>query len=390
MKYFFMMIRIIPLICIISLAAITTNNRVCIHDMPPAPVVELGAEQGVSAAIMVQTGSVVYVAGGCNFPDLPAVKGGSKRYYSHILKWDGRKWLHAGYLRQPIAYGVAVPVKDGFICIGGQNLSGSQTAVDLYHLNQGSSPVVSPLPSLPQPIDNMAGIKVGEQIFIVGGIEAGHPSNSLYTLDIKQLEKGWQLRSRFPGSPRVQPVLTFSRNEGKLQLYMWGGFAAGSESTPASVSVDGLCYDIESDRWTSLPPPHDKRGNSVSLGGGTATMWNDSLIVFTGGVNRSVFIKALRREASFRGEKAITLRRQYLSHQPEWYRFNTKLLLYDAKNNYWQEIFDAPELARAGAAAVRYGDELLIFQGEIKPGVRSVKSYRVQLSSLLLSNLSID
>ena len=367
----------------------TTDDRVCIHEMPQVPVLELGTEQGVSAAVMVQTGSVVYVAGGCNFPNLPAVKGGSKRYYSHILEWDGCKWLRAGNLRQPLAYGVAVPVKDGFICIGGQNFSGSQTAVDLYILKQGSSPVVSSLPSLPQPIDNMAGIKVGEQIFIAGGIKAGHPSNSLYTLDIKQLEKGWQLRSEFPGPPRVQPVLTFSGNEGKLKLFIWGGFAAGSESTPASVSMDGLSYDVESDRWTSLPPPLDKRGNPVSLGGGTGTVWNDSLMLFTGGVNRHVFLNALQREASFNGKKAISLRRQYLSHQPEWYRFNTKLLLYDAKNNCWQEIFDAPELARAGAAAVRYGDELLIFQGEIKPGVRSVKSYRVQLSPYLLRNHSI-
>ncbi len=378
-----MMIRIMAMLlfCFMSLPAIATDDRICVHTMPAVPVVEQGTERGVSAAVMVQTGSVVYVAGGCNFPDQPAVEGGSKRYYRQILAWNGRKWQQAGNLRQPLAYGVAVPAPGGFIYVGGQNSNGSQATVDLYLLRQNASPVIRALSSLPHPIDNMAGVKAGNQIFIAGGIEAGYPSNSLYMLDLEQLEKGWQLRSEFPGQPRVQPVLTASKASGKLQLYIWGGFAAGSESTPASVSVDGLCYDVESNLWTLLPPPEDKRGKAVSLVGGTATVWNDSLMLFTGGVNRSVFLKALQREASFRGEKAVSLRRQYLSHQPEWYRFNSKLLLYNVKRNCWQEVSDAPELARAGAAAVRYKNELLVFQGELKPGIRSATSYRVQLLS---------
>lgn len=362
---------------VLALNAAPVTGRV--SHLPAVPIGESGAEKGVSAAVMVQTGSVVYVAGGCNFPETAAIEGGAKRFYSQIMGWDGKSWWSAGRLRQPAAYGVAVPVPGGFVYVGGQNGRGSQVAVDRYSLAKGSMPVIESLPALPRPIDNMAGVIAGSQIFIAGGNEAGQPSNSLYMLDLATPEKGWSLLSSFPGSPRVQPVLTASHANGQLQLFLFGGFAAASATRPASVSVDGLRYDVDADRWTSLLPPPDKKGKPVSLGGATAVQWNDSLVLFAGGVNQQVFLKALQRENRFKGVEALSLRRKYLSHDPEWYRFNAKLLVYNLKKDQWKEVFAEPRLARAGAAAARLGNQLLLFQGETKPGIRSAESYAVQL-----------
>jgi len=347
--------------------------------LPAVPYTEQGAGHGVSAAALVQSGSVLFVAGGCNFPETPAVDGGAKRYYSQILGWNGRSWWSAGRLRQPLAYGVAVPASDGFIYIGGQNARGSQSSVDLYHMGAGALPVIESLPSLPHPIDNMAGVRAGSRVFVAGGLVAGQPSNALYCLDMNEPDKGWEQLASFPGPPRVQPVLTASQANGKLQLFLFGGFAAAGDDRPASVSVDGLRYDADEDRWTGLLPPTDRRGQPVSLGGATATQWNDSLFVYTGGVHRGVFLKALQREARFKGVEALSLRRRYLSHDPQWYQFNPLVLIYNVKTDRWQEVLEVPQLARAGAAAARFGNRLIVFQGETKPGVRSSDSYSVQL-----------
>lgn len=367
------------LLCWAVMALNAAPEKGRVSGLPAFPVSESGAEKGVSAAVMVQTGSVVYVAGGCNFPETAAVDGGVKRYYSDITGWDGSGWWKAGRLRQSLAYGVAVPVPGGFIYIGGHNSRGPQAAVDRYFLAKGSLPVVESLPSLPRPIDNMAGVIRGSRIFIAGGIEAGEPSNSLYAFDLTKPEKGWELLSVFPGPPRVQPVLTASQHNGKLQLYLFGGFAGAGAHRPASVSPDGLRYDVDANRWTSLLPPTGRNGNPVSLGGATAVQWNDSLVLCSGGVHQSVFLKALQREDRFKGVEALSLRRKYLSHDPEWYQFNRKLLMYNTKRDSWTELFADARLARAGAAAARLGNQLLVYQGETKPGIRSVESYAIQL-----------
>lgn len=362
---------------VLALSAAPVKGRVT--HLPAIPISEPGAEKGVSAAVVVQTGSVVFVAGGCNFPELPALEGGAKRFYSDITAWDGSKWWKAGRLRQSLAYGVAVPVPGGFVYIGGQNSSGSQVAVDRYFLSKGALPVIESLPSLPRPIDNMAGVISGSRIFIAGGNEAGQPSNSLYSFDLTKPEKGWILLSTFPGAPRVQPVMTASEVNGKLQLYLFGGFAASGPDRQASVSLDGLRYDVDDNRWTSMLGPRLKNGRPVSLGGSTAVQWNDSLVVYSGGVNHAVFLKALQREGRFRGVEANSLRKKYLSHDPEWYQFNSSLLVYNIKKDSWTELFSDSRLARAGAVAARLGNQLLVCQGEIKPGIRSSESYAVQL-----------
>lgn len=368
-----------------------------VHLLPPPPASESGAEQGVSAASMVLSGSVLYVAGGCNFPEQPAVYGGLKRYYSRILGWSGNDWWIAGSLRQALAYGVALPAPGGFIYIGGQNAKGSQSAVDLYHMQDGGMPVIESLPSLPSPVDNMAGVRVGNRIFIAGGNVGGKPSNSLFMLDLSDIDAGWQLLSEFPGRPRVQPVLASAYVNGQLQLYVWGGFDAGESVREPSVLVDGLRYNVDANEWVSLLPPVDRSGKAVSLGGGTATVWNDSLIVCTGGVNAFVFQKALQRESFFSGVEAFSLRQKYLLHDPSWYGFNGKVLVFNIHTRQWTEVMEDPRFARAGAAAVCLRNELVLFQGELKPGVRSPHSYRVLLPEDVVPvdiidnvNLSID
>ncbi len=66
--------------------------------------------------------------------------------------------------------------------------------------------VTETLPSLPMTIDNMAGALIGDLLYIVGGNVNGVPSADMYSLDLSNMDKGWQKEPGVPGEPRVQPV----------------------------------------------------------------------------------------------------------------------------------------------------------------------------------------
>lgn len=320
--------------------------------------------KGVSAAFAGIADQRLLVAGGCNFPNIPAAQGGAKQYYDEVFVASACDtalvWKKVGELPQPTAYGVSVVTAEGIVCVGGMNDNGALNAVIRLSLEKGRAKQEI-LPSLPCTLDNMAGCLAGNWLFVVGGNRNGVPSNACYRLDLEHLSQGWERLPDFPGSPRQQPVCAAQRDSaGKISVYMWGGFAPAAEGREASLSVDGWRYSLEENKWMPLPSPRDADGQSISLGGGTAVAWGDSLILCMGGVDKDIFLQALRQPAP-----------DYLTHSPEWYKFNKKLLVYDVCRGEWQTACCSPDLARAGAVAVPYGNSVFCINGEVKPGVRT-------------------
>ena len=80
-----------------------------ISRLPELVVFEKGGrKEGVSAAFGGTLEDAVVVAGGCNFPDLPAADGGKKVYYDqiYVLRNPERKkvsWEIAGRLPVQVA-----------------------------------------------------------------------------------------------------------------------------------------------------------------------------------------------------------------------------------------------------------------------------------------------
>ena len=158
------------------------------------------------------------------------------------------------------AYGVTISTQKGLICVGGTTADGSISDVFLLSLQEDVL-VTDTLPSLPMTIDNMAGALIGDLLYIVGGNVNGVPSADMYSLDLSNMDKGWQKEPGVPGEPRVQPVC--AAQGGKL--YVWGGFAPAADGREATLSVDGYVYSPETRVWTSVATPVDKEGKSISL-----------------------------------------------------------------------------------------------------------------------------
>ena len=330
--------------------------------------------KGVSAPFAGCIGEDLVIAGGCNFPDVPAEKGGTKVYYKDVYAARIEKdtllsWRKVGELPQPMAYGFSVSTSDGIVCVGGMNENGAMKMV--FHLSIVNGRLkMKDLPSLPFTLDNMSGCLADNSLFVMGGNRDGKASNTFLRLDLDNLSEGWIELPSFPGKPRIQPVCAAQKDEtGEMAIYMWGGFSVPAFGVEASLSTDGYKYQLEKKSWISLPSPADSHNETVSLGGGAAVSIGDSLILCMGGVNKDVFLQALRQPEP-----------DYLSHPAEWYKFNRELLAYHVFNHEWQTICVTSMLARAGAVAVPYKNAIFYINGEVKPGVRTPTIVRISLS----------
>lgn len=333
------------------------------------PTENAGFLKGVSALYAGTTDGKIVIAGGCNFPDVSAADGGTKVFYQdvYIASLTGDTvfdWKKIGTLPHAAAYGVTISTEKGLICVGGTSATRSLSDVFLLSL-QKDILETDTLPSLPVTIDNMAGALLGHSVYIVGGNVNGVPSSQVYSLDLADMDKGWQQETDIPGEPRVQPVCVAQAGK----LYVWGGFAPAVADRPASLSVDGYMFTPETKEWTPVATPRDAEGKDISLGGGVSTTFGEGLILCAGGVNKDIFLKALQ---------GIYTGKEYLSHPVEWYQFNDKLMLYHPQTDKWTILGNYEQGARAGAAVVSQDDSHYIINGELKPGIRTNEINRIK------------
>ena len=146
------------------------------------PALTVGGKEGVSAPFAGMSKGSLLVAGGCNFPGKPAAEGGEKVFYRDIYELENpasykSNWKKAGQLPEALAYGVAVPVPEGLVCIGGTNGKESSAKVFLLEKQKSGIKCVN-LPALPQALDNMAGAIGGGYIYVAGGQTNGTSSRN--------------------------------------------------------------------------------------------------------------------------------------------------------------------------------------------------------------------
>lgn len=345
------------------------QNSNSIQRLVGFPTEEQGFDKGVSACYCGVINGYLYIAGGCNFPDKPVAEGGKKRFYKAIyaakLNAEGNRleWKTVGQMPQPAAYGVSVTYENSLIFVGGNNETGGlTTAIRLRPTATGMQQEA--LPSLPHALDNMAGAVVGHILYVVGGNCEGVATQKVWSLDLKNTAKqGWKEEPSIPGIARVQPIA--AALEGDL-LGVWGGFAPKTDSKAAQLAMNGASYNAGCGTWTALPVPTDALGEEVFTGGATAIATPQKGVVVVGGVNKDVFLAAINK-----------LPEGYLLHEPEWYRFNNRVLCY--RDGTWTQLLQHPSVARAGCALAYWDGWVYVVGGELKPGIRTPEIVRFRV-----------
>ena len=345
------------------------QNSNSIQRLVGFPTEEQGFDKGVSACYCGVINGYLYIAGGCNFPDKPVAEGGKKRFYKAIYaaklnaEGDRLEWKTVGQMPQPAAYGVSVTYENSLILVGGNNETGGlTTAIRLRPTATGMQQEA--LPSLPHALDNMAGVVVGHILYVAGGNCEGVATQKVWSLDLKNTAKeGWKEEPSIPGIARVQPIAAALAGD---LLGVWGGFAPKTDSKAAQLAMNGASYNAGCGTWTALPVPTDALGEEVFTGGATAITTPQKGVVVVGGVNKDVFLAAINK-----------LPEGYLLHEPEWYRFNNRVLCY--RDGTWTQLLQHPSVARAGCALAYWDGWVYIVGGELKPGIRTPEIVRFRV-----------
>ena len=366
-------------------------NEFKLSDLPQLAVGD--SVQGVAASFAGVLGSDLVVAGGCNFPEIPAAEGGAKRFYADIFALDlsnPHGWFKLGELPKPLAYGATVAVPEGLVCIGGtSDGKTSENAVFLLTSQNLKNSKPQSLPPLPIGLDQHAAVYDNGTIYVAGGQSDGKPNHVVFSLDYGKNAKEWvELFQTTDNEARLQPCLVVQNGEIGQELYLFGGF----DPSTKKCSEKGIAWNLKTKTAKFIPqnstpntqhltpntknlsptfPPVGGSEGGIAFVGATALPCGANNILFFGGVNKQVFESALQNPQP-----------DYLTHEPDWYQFRDSLLVYNTITGAWSSQFADKRLARAGAAVVKSSEAntFYIINGELKPGIRSAEASKLTIS----------
>ena len=349
-------------------------------------------QKGVSAAYAALIDDNLLVAGGCNFPDKLGFEGGKKVFYDEILLFNKtqNQWQTIGKLPEAAAYGVSVAIPDGYLWIGGQTATNSLANCYKVQYSKEKALTLTSFPALPEPLDNFSGASVGSKVFVAGGNASGKASNKVFYINTAT-DKEWKQLPDFPGDARVQPVLAAIEKDNDTLLYVLGGFFGGDATKTPTMGEKVLAFSLKQQQWHEVALQENPNKEIFSLTGATALAIDNRYIACFGGVNHSLFINTitdlyhLGKDTSLTDEQRKQKNYDYMSHymtQPiAYYKFNQECYLFDTHTKQWSVLNIQPDFARAGATLVGTPSEFYLIQGELKPGVRSPKTYKLKILS---------
>ena len=336
------------------LCSLSLTAQTAIVSLPPHP-----DPMGVSAPFAGQTPQGLLVAGGCNFPNVPAAEGGTKVFYDKVYRLrlnperpEASTWDTLPPLPDSLAYGAMAATEQGLVCIGGRTPRGMSSETFIINSQTGT---IESLPPLPVKMAEGCAVALGNAVYACGGEQDGGQCG-LYRLRLDS-SVGWERLKDYPGTPRLQPVLA---TDGRA-LFLMGGFYFDKDKRRCILPEEIFVYKPESNRWHRqgrLPkrPGCRRRG----LVGATAVALGETVYV-AGGVNPDLFCQAVEGHAPA----------DYLKQPPHWYGFNDCLWALHTSNGRWQATLTDARLARAGGIITTDGRWLFMICGETKPGIRS-------------------
>jgi N-acetylneuraminate epimerase len=330
---------------------------------------------GFAGAINAVSNNVLLLAGGANFPDKKPWEGG-KKYYSdeiHVLEKSGDKynWVQdlKASLPTPIAYCGNTVTGLGIVYAGGENNDGLSKATYLLNWNANTRTIdVKPLPDLPEAMTNVGLTAIENVLYLAGGDRTDASSNALYRLDLNNAVPAWETLKPLPVA--LANALVIAQQN---KIYVIGG-RCKTVTGISDLHSSSYVYDPSTDQWTSLAGISD--GKTISnFSAGAGVSLNKDYILVTGGDNGKVFHEietqlAQIAQTTDTAEKArlTALKNNLLINHAG---FDRSILLYDIPKNQWSKVGELPFPAQVTTTACKWGDYIVLSNGEVNPGVRT-------------------
>ena len=374
-KFFFIFLSLLSLLVTSSIPAQKKYN---FHWSVAAnlPVNQkLGKQPGVAGPFAGFINGELIIAGGSNFPDSMPWQGGKKIYWNdiyimHINKKGKCSWVNNGEykLKENIAYGASVQMKEGVVCIGGENENGISKKVFLLHGNDMNKKIVSTdLPELPLPLTNFSAVGIGSDIYVAGGESGTVVSNHLFRLNIHQPAKGWIELVSLPIDVS-HAALVVGDKDHVSYIYLIGGRKKNTSGI-SDLYSSIFEYDILKNNWTKKKDmPY-----AVSAGIGIGGITNE--IVIIGGDKGETFHKVETLQAGIASEKDEAKKQQLIKEKAQLQishpGFSKDVLAYNIYKDEWRKVGQIPFDSPVTTTAVKGDHKYYIPGGEIKAGIRT-------------------
>jgi len=328
------------LLCLLPMSAALAQDPTW-KQLPALP-----DREGFAGMYAGVSGDALIAAGGANFPDKKPWEGGTKHWYDSVWLLDqpAGQWRAVGKLPSARGYGLSITTDDGLLCIGGADADKHHAECFVMSWKSGALQTKS-MPALPQPCANMTGARLGDTIFIAGGITsptATSALSTLWSLDLKHIEAGWKTLPTWPGRPRMLAIGAASAGS----FFIAGGtdLHADDAGKPARTYLKDAFRFTPGEGWkqiadlpqASVAPPTPSPSTSTGF------------LVLGGDDGANVNFEPKTKHPGF-------------PHT---------LLSYDAKTDAWTQLADMP-FANVTNPTTTWRGQTVVVSGEARPGVRS-------------------
>jgi len=340
---------------------------------------KLGNQPGLAGVFAGTINNQLIIAGGANFPDSMPWKGGKKNYWDDIYimnlnKKEKYSWESNGEyrLKEKIAYGASVQMKEGIVCIGGENEAGPSKNVFLLHGNDTEKKIViKDLPELPFPLTNLSAVTVGADIYVAGGEASNGVSNHLLKLNIHEPANRWVELARIPvevshGAMAKQLKV----DDLTYHIYLIGG-RKKNENGISDFYSSVFEYDIEKNKWTR------KTDMPYAVSAALTTGEGNNEIMVLGGDKGETFHKVETLMVAINSEKDETKKQQLIQQKNQLQinhpGFNRDVLIYNTEKDEWKLVGHIPFDSPVTTTVVKGDHRFYIPSGEIKAGIRTTQ-----------------
>ncbi len=383
-KYNFLPGRLLAMVSLPLMLGCHTKMNMDWKIVPPIPPRKgMNTQFGMAGPVSGADGNFVLVSGGANFENGLPWQGGIKRYHDEIFlleaKSDGTFSWKEGEQRLPfaMAYVACVPLEKGFVGIGGETDHGVLNKVIRYTFADGNVQMET-LPELPVAVTSASGVRIGQTIYVMGGLDSKSATNGFYCLELNQLSKGW---SRLPGLPvGCSHAVAVAQSDGKEEaIYLFGGRSKTGELTQFFSSV--WKYEPTSAKWQQEGEIL-LDGQVLTLAAGTGFALGKSRIVLLGGDRGILFNKTERFNLDIENQKEgsgkdslVRQKGDFLMRHPG---FSRQILVYETESKSWKHAGEMEGDSPATTVVFPWKNKFVVPSGEVRPGVRTDKVILVE------------
>ncbi len=324
---------------------------------------------GLSGMLAGNIENLIIVGGGTNFPEKSILDGGEKKFYSDIFIFedinDSISVKNHINFKNTIGYGASVKNEKGIFYIGGSSNSEADNDILFFYMDKDKL-AYKKIGDLPFSFRQGAAVEKDGKLYIIAGLQNGIPTNKMFEFDINS-GKIKELPS-VPGAKGRTQCIAQILND-CIYVFSGGNLTA---------FTDGYKYNFKTGKWTEVSSV-EYNGEKISLLGASSVKLNEYEMLVIGGFNKEVYDNAVKNMGILRGQELLKFKASYFEKDPEEFKWNKNILIYNAKTNKWKSIGELPFNAPCGEGLVLIKNKIYSIGGEIKPGIRTSKIYRGEI-----------